>query len=200
MGYSPVPWLGILLTGFASGRFFFKETEARRKTFLRIGLSAVSLFIVLRFINIYGDPVPWQVQSSSLYTFLSFINLTKYPPSLDFCLLFLSIMFLLLCWIEGRKNTLTDFLSVYGKVPLFYFITHWYMIHPLLLLFIFLRGYSGTDLVFGFNFGRPENFSGYSLGIVYLLWLATVVAFYPLCKRYARYKQSHPEIRWLRYL
>src|SRR6476661_249558 len=85
MGYPPLPWLGIMLVGFAAGKLFLRPQEQKKRTFLRIGVVSLALFLLFRFINIYGDTFPWAVQKTSFYTFLSFINVTKYPPSLDFC-------------------------------------------------------------------------------------------------------------------
>jgi uncharacterized membrane protein len=96
VGYPPIPWLGIMLVGFASGRFFEKEKSERKKLFVKIGLGSLGLFTLIRFINIYGDPALWSVQKNALFTFLSFMNLTKYPPSLVFCLVTLGILFLLI--------------------------------------------------------------------------------------------------------
>lgn len=84
-------------------------------------------------------------------------------------------------------------------MPLFYFLAHWYIIHPLLFLMIFLQGFRTSDLVFGFNFGRPQAFEGLQLWGVYMIWIAVVIIFYPLCKWYERYKRNHKEKKWLRY-
>jgi uncharacterized membrane protein len=200
MAYPPVPWLAILLIGFAAGRFFTLEIQKQRSLFLKIGLAAIALFILLRFINIYGDPVPWSQQKTGFYTFLSYINLTKYPPSLQFCLLFLGLLFLILSAVQGIKSKITEVLCVYGKVPLFYFLVHFYIIHLLLFAMVFLQGFKSTDLVFGFNFGRPKSGSGLALWTIYLVWIGLVVVMYPLCLWYARYKEAHKEKRWLRYL
>ncbi|HEX2532339.1 MAG TPA: hypothetical protein VHK69_01315, partial [Chitinophagaceae bacterium] len=200
IGYPPVPWLGIMLTGFGAGRFFLQEDQKKKALFLKLGLGAIALFLGLRVLNGYGDAVPWAPQKNGLYTVLSFINLTKYPPSLQFCLLFLGLMFLILSAVQGVRNRWTEIVSVYGKVPLFYFLVHWYLIHPLLFLMVFLQGYRSGDLVFGFNFGRPKGPSGLELWAVYLVWLGVVAALYPLCRWYGRYKERHPEKRWLRYL
>lgn len=200
MSYPPIPWLGIMLVGFASGRFFAFNEQRQQSLFLKVGLSAIGLFVALRFINMYGDPLPWSYQKNSLFTFLSFINVTKYPPSPDFCLLFLGIMFLILSAMQGINNKWTAYVCVYGKVPLFYFLVHWYIIHPLLFLMVFLQGFKSADMVFGFNFGRPKSGSGLALWAIYLLWIALVVVMYPLCKWYSRYKEAHKEKKWLRYL
>jgi len=200
MGYPPVPWLGVMLLGFAAGKIFELEQAERKRRFVQLGLAAIGLFITVRAINIYGDTFPWAVQKNALYTVLSFINVTKYPPSLDFCLLFLGIMFLLLRAVQGVQNRWTEAVSVYGKVPLFYFIVHWYLIHPLVLLMVLLQGFKGSDMVFGLNFGRPKTGSGLPLWAIYLVWVGIVLALYPVCRWYGRYKERHREKKWLRYL
>ncbi|WP_121356926.1 DUF1624 domain-containing protein [Flavisolibacter nicotianae] len=200
MGYPPIPWLGILLTGFAAGRLFENTEKKRRAIFLKSGAISLAFFLVVRGFNIYGDPVPWSSQKNGVFTFLSFMNVTKYPPSLEFTLVTLGCMFLLLALAEGLTNAFARITTVYGKVPLFYFLVHWYIIHPIMFLIVFLQGYHSSDLVFGTNFGRPKGTSGVELGWVYLIWLVVVAALYPLCKWYGQYKEQHREKRWLRYL
>jgi uncharacterized membrane protein len=200
MAYPPIPWLGIMLAGFATGNFFQLSSLKRKKSFLAIGLSALTLFMMIRFINIYGDSIPWSTQKNGLYTFLSFINITKYPPSLLFCLLTLGVMFLILCFSEGLKSKFSDFVIVYGRVPLFYFLVHFYLIHLLMLAMVYLQGFKTPDLIFGFNFGRPKSGSGVSLFVVYLVWIGVVIVLYPVCKWYGNYKAKHKEKAWLTYL
>ena len=200
IAYPPIPWIGITLAGFAAGFFFILPNKQRKNIFLKIGISSIALFLTLRFINLYGDLLPWQIQKSALYTFFSFINVTKYPPSLQFCLLMLGIMFLVLYAVDTAKNKFTEITIVYGKVPLFYFIVHWYIIHPIMFFIVFLQGYKTSDLLFGFNFGRPKGPSGLSLWGIYSIWIAVVIILYPLCKWYGHYKENHKEIKWLRYL
>jgi uncharacterized membrane protein len=200
MGYPPVPWLGIMLVGFAAGRLFGYSVEKRKSLFAKIGLASIALFFVIRGINIYGDSFHWGTQKNVVYTILSFLNVTKYPPSLVFCLLTLGVMFLVLSWIEGVQNKFTSIATVYGKVPLFYFLVHWYIIHPLMFLIVFLQGYKVSDLVFGTNLGRPKGVSGLNLWWIYLIWICVVVLMYPLCKWYGKYKEMHKEKQWLRYL
>jgi uncharacterized membrane protein len=200
MGYPPIPWLGIMLTGFGAGRFFLLEPQRRKSLFLKIGLAALALFVIVRLINVYGDSFPWAHQKTMLFTFLSFINVTKYPPSLVFCLLTLGGMFLLLALTETIQNRFTKIASVYGKVPLFYFIIHWYIIHPIMFVIVLLQGYKPSDMVFGTSFGRPAGPSGVNLLYIYLIWIAVVILLYPICKAYGRYKERHPEKWWLRYL
>ena len=200
MCYPPVPWLGIMLVGFAAGSYFELDKQRQRSLFFKSGLAAISLFVLLRFINLYGDSVPWLHQKSGLFTFLSFINVTKYPPSLQFCLLFLGIMLLILAAVQGVKNRFTNYVSVYGKVPLFYFLVHWYIIHPLVFLMVFLQGFNSSDMIFGFNFGRPKSGSGVPLWAIYCIWIGIVALMYPLCNWYGNYKEKHKGVKWLRYL
>lgn len=200
IGYPPIPWLGIMLVGFAAGKLFLLEERRQKIIFVKIGVTAILLFIVLRTINIYGDSARWATQKSDFYSFLSFINVTKYPPSLDFTLLFLGIFFLLLALVHNRQNWLTNVATVYGRTPLFYFIVHFYIIHVLVFAMIFLQGFGVHDMVFGFNLGRPQSGSGIPLLAVYLVWIGIVIAMYPLCKIYGRYKMAHKEKEWLRYL
>ncbi|HEY2349306.1 MAG TPA: heparan-alpha-glucosaminide N-acetyltransferase domain-containing protein [Puia sp.] len=201
IGYPVLPWLGIMLAGFACGRLFDYPDEVRKRIFLRTGLAALALFIIIRFSNIYGDPSPWLVQKDSVFTFLSFMNITKYPPSLLFTLATLGIMFLFLFLSEGKNNKFTQVVSVYGKTPLFYFLLHLYIIHLGMFLMVFLQGFHAKDLQFGFaKVGRPAEGSGIGLPSVYLAWLAVLILTYPLCRRYGLYKSSHRDNKWLRYL
>lgn len=200
MGYPPIPWLGVMLVGFAAGKFFEFDELKRKSLFLKIGIASLILFVIIRAINIYGDAVPWTMQKNGLYTFLSFINVTKYPPSLLFCLLTLGVMFIILSLAERKKNKLIDIAVVYGKAPLFYFIVHFYILHLLMFAMVFLQGFTVSDLQFGFNLGRPKEGSGVELWAIYLVWIAVVIALYPICKWYGNYKLSHREKKWLRYL
>jgi uncharacterized membrane protein len=201
ISYPVIPWLGIMLAGFGCGPLFGLPAEKRRKLFRQIGMAALLLFILLRCANVYGDPERWSVQKNAIFTFLSFINFTKYPPSLLFTLVTLGGLFLLLAFSEGWKNKFTEIVSVYGKTPLFYFLIHILVIHIAMFVMVFGQGFHPADLVFGpIKFGRPAAGSGLTLPYVYLVWLGVVVLMYPLCKWYGRYKFSHPENKWLRYL
>jgi uncharacterized membrane protein len=200
MGYPPVPWLGIMLAGFGAGKLFELPESKRKQLFFKIGLMALALFVVVRSLNIYGDSFKWELQKSALFTFLSFINVTKYPPSLVFCLLTLGAMFLLLSCLEGLQNKFAEIAMVYGKVPLFYFLIHWYILHPIMFLIVFIQGYRPSDLVFGVNLGRPKRVNGLNLWYIYLIWIFVVILLYPVCKWYGSYKARHKEKEWLRYL
>jgi len=198
--YPFIPWLGILLSGFAFGRVFEQSAPVRRKTLWRSALVSLSLFVVIRFVNFYGDPSLWSTQKSDLFTFLSFINVSKYPPSLLYTLLMLGIMFVLLALADTQPTRFSNILATYGKVPMFYYLLHWYLIHSILFGMLFLQGFTWKDIPIGtFSFGRPPD-SGVELEIIYMVWFGVVAALYPLCRWYAQYKATHREIKWLSYL
>jgi len=201
VGYPLLPWLGIMLIGFACGRLFEDPVEVRKKKFLRIGIAALVLFVLLRWINVYGDPARWSVQKNAVFTFLSFINVSKYPPSLLFTLVTLGISFLVLSFSEGKNNKFIEVVSVYGKTPLFYFLIHLYVIHFIMFIMVFLQSFRPQDLDFGpLKNGRPAQGSGIGLPYVYLVWLFVVMLMYPLCLKYGRYKATHRNNKWLRYM
>jgi len=201
MAYPPIPWLGIMLAGFATGKLFEWSEEKRTRLFFKIGLAALVLFIAIRFINGYGDPLPWSSQKTAVFTFLSFMNVTKYPPSLLFCLVTLGIMFLMLAFTERPKNKLFQLVAVYGKVPLFYFLLHFLLIHLIMVALMFLQGvpWSQMDFASG-TFGRPKGIqSGVSLWLVYVIWMGVVGVLYKPCVWYGKYKSEHKQW-WLKYI
>lgn len=198
--YPFIPWLGILLSGFAFGSIFEQSAPIRKKLLWRSAMLALSLFVIIRLINFYGDPSPWAEQKSGLFTFLSFLNVSKYPPSLLYTLLMLGILFVLLALGDIKPNGFTNVLATYGKVPMFYYLLHWYLIHSLMFGMVFLQGFHWEDIPIGtFSFGRPPN-SGVELEIIYLVWIGVVLTLYPLCRWYGKYKAAHRDIKWLSYL
>lgn len=199
--YPVIPWLGIMLLGFGFGEVFELTFEKRKKFLLWSGTSALFLFVVLRFTNIYGDPAIWSDQKSCWFTFLSFINVTKYPPSLLFTLLFVGLTLITLRISEGLQGKFPSLSESYGKVPFFYFVVHLYLIHALMFVMLFIQGYGKDDMVFGaFKNGRPDTGGGISLTGVYLIWLGVVIVMYPFCRWYGRFKAEKRHIRILRYL
>jgi uncharacterized membrane protein len=201
INYPMVPWLGIMLLGFASGQLFELAVAQRKAVLLKMGAGALTLFTLIRLTNFYGDPVHWAQQKDALFTFMSFLNVTKYPPSLLYTLVTLGISCLILSFTEGVNNTFTRVVCIYGKVPLFYYLIHWYIIRILTFLMVFLQGFHWSDLEFGtFKFGLPKTGSGVQLWAIYLIWLGIVLVLYPLCKWFGDYKATHKEKTWLRYL
>lgn len=202
LGYSFLPWTGLMILGYCCGRLFTAKTDAayRKKKLLQMGISLVLIFLVTRFINHYGDPAPWQPQRTAVITLLSFMNVNKYPPSLVFCCMTIGPALILLALTEPVQNRVTSFFTVYGRVPLFYFLAHFFFIHLLCVILFFESGHSigeAVDPKSPFVF-RPQHF-GYSLWIVYLIWIFVVLCMYPLCRKYNRYKLTHGQW-WLSYL
>ena len=199
--YPLISWLGIMLAGFSFGELFDLNPEKRRKIFLRSGMAVLSAFIIIRAINIFGDPSGWSLQKNWFFTFLSFINVSKYPPSLLFTFLFTGITLILLSVSETYKSRLSGMISVYGRVPLFYFIIHLFIIHATMFLVLFIQGFGTEDFVFGaFKNGRPETGGGTGLTLIYIIWIVLVLFLYPVCKWFGEYKAAQPEKRLLRFL
>ncbi|NID09716.1 DUF1624 domain-containing protein [Fibrivirga algicola] len=200
VAYSIVPWFGIMLAGYGCGPLFSKSLADRKAQLVKLGLGSLLLFAVLRFINVYGDAAPWSVQKSTLFTTLSFLNVSKYPPSLLYAALMLGVMFLLLALWDGADNWLTRRLRVYGKVPLFYYLIHWYLVKGAMIGMVLMQGYAISDMPIGtLSFGRPAG-AGVTLPVVYAVWLGLVIALYPICAWYGRYKAGHPDVAWTRYI
>ena len=201
--YPFLPWTGLMMLGYCLGKVLRNNDTAYRKRFLVIaGISTIALFIILRFINVYGDPAPWSPQPNVFYTFLSFINSSKYPPSLFFMCMTIGPSLLLMAWWDEIQNGFTKIVSVYGRVPFFYFLAHLFVIHLFSAVTYLMRGHSFAD-----GAGNPTAFvkfiqpgEGVQLRYVYLIWLVIVIALYPVCKWYDRYKTNHKEKKWLSYL
>ncbi len=203
--YPFVPWLGLMMIGYCFGIFYTKKysSNQRRKTLKQIGAGLILFFIILRNINVYGDPVRWSEQISPFYTFLSFLDVYKYPPSLLYICITIGPSLFLLAELEKYRNSFTNKMHVYGRVAFFYYIVHIYLIHFLTSIFFFIRGHQFSETLkvgkfFPFYFVTPGE--GFGLPTVYLVWILVVVGLYPLCKWYDKYKTYHPEKKWLSYL
>jgi uncharacterized membrane protein len=202
--YPLIPWIGLMVLGYLFGTFYQKDykTTIRRKWLLRLGLGAVVMFFVLRGLNIYGDLTPWSIQDTITKTVLSFFNVTKYPPSLLFICITLGPALLFLYTFESTKNKLTDFFLVFGRVPLFYYFLHVLLIHILAIGGILVFGGNWEDMILtaeGFLNANLITY-GYSLPIVYLVWISVVLLLYPLSKKYMLYKANNKDKWWLSYL
>lgn len=202
--YPLFPWLGIMLLGFALGKLYDKSiaVEKRRVILFRLGAAAVVLFLLIRLINVYGDPSPWSVQKDTLFTVMSFLNTTKYPPSLLYTLMTLGPVLMILSVMERINISSLKPLEVFGRVPLFYYILHFYILHALgLALFMLTSGKSFSELDFHFNksLGGLTPEAGLNLFWVYVVWVLVVVFLYPICAWYNRYKSTHKHW-WLSYL
>jgi uncharacterized membrane protein len=204
--YPFLPWLGLMIIGYCAGIFYstqFTKNE-RKKILIVLGTGLIVLFIILRGINVYGDPDPWSVQPKAFYTFLSFIKLHKYPPSLLYMCMTIGPALILLALLEKVENSFTRMLGVFGRVAFFYYIIHIYLIHFLSAISYLAHGHSFEE---GTNFhpnSPPFYFvmpgEGYPLVIVLVIWLLVLVILYPICKWYDQYKLKHKEKWWLSYL
>ena len=203
VAYPLIPWMGVTAVGYVLGRVFAWPPDRRKAFLLRLGLGLIAAFIVIRAINIYGDPVPWTPQKSALFTVLSFLNTTKYPPSLLFLLMTLGPALLFLRAVDNRTPPFLRPALVYGKVPLFYYIVHFPLIHLIAVVICAIR-YGHIYWMFQsptldqYPFTRPPNW-GFGLPGVYLIWACVVIGLYPVCRWYAALKRrsSNP---WLSYL
>lgn len=202
--YPFLPWIGVMLLGYCLGKLFRPSVTPvqRRKALTGIGLGVIALFILLRAFNTYGDPLPWSEQKDALFSFFSFVNTQKYPPSLLFTCMTIGPALLFLAWLGEARNWFSRVITVYGRVPFFYYILHFFLIHLLSAIFFLTRGHSfaeGAAGLPGFPFRFAVPGEGYSLGVTYLLWLGVVIALYPLCKWFSEYKRRNKKW-WVSYL
>lgn len=203
LAYPLIPWVGVTAVGYVLGDLFRWEPARRRRLLLRAGLAATAGFLVLRGINLYGDPTPWQLQERAGFTFLSFLNTNKYPPSLLFLLMTLGPMLCLLAWFDRGLPGWSRPVVIIGRVPMFYFLVHFFWIHILTVGFALAR-YGSAHWLFEspgldrFPFTQPPDWP-MGLGGVYLMWGLVVLTVYPLCVWYAGVKARRRDW-WLSYL
>lgn len=204
VGYPIIPWIGLMAIGYCFGQLYRPAIEAarRKRILITLGLSAVALFILLRLFNIYGDASPWTSQSSSFYTFLSFIRTTKYPPSFLYILMTIGPALIFLALTERANGKLSSIISVYGRVPFFYYILHIYIIHLLAMFAAEFFHKNWTDMIVSFwvNFDPQLQGYGFDLWVSYVLWIVIVVGLYPLCRWFDRYKRNNKDKKWLSYV
>ncbi len=198
--YPLMPWPGIMMLGYAMGSLFVQEYDAkmRRRTLVMTGAAAILVFVLLRWINVYGDLVPWSEQKNTTATIISFFNVTKYPPSLLYCCITIGPALIVLALLEKIKAGWTDIVVIYGRVPMFYYLLHFFLIHLLCVIAFFATGHNLSQAAGGMMLFRPSDF-GFSLPVVYLIWMGVVAILYPLCKRYSIYRATHTNW-WLPYL
>lgn len=202
--YPFLPWTGLMIMGYCAGVFFTSSytPDQRRKITLRVGVSLIAFFVVLRFSNFYGDPFPWTMQANGVLTFFSFMKVHKYPPSLLYMSITIGIGFILLSLLEGIRNRFTAITTVFGRTALFYYALHFLIMHIVVSILFFLKGehtiQEAIDVGRIFLFVIPGE--GYSLGVVYVIWATLVASLYPVCKWYDHYKAKHKAKWWLSYL
>jgi len=202
--YPVLPWIGLMALGYAIGTLYKSDFDSskRRQILLWTGLIATASFLILRGFNLYGEPKVWSEQSTTIYSVLSFLNTTKYPPSLQFLLMTIGPALIFLSVSEKVQNRISQPIVTFGKVPFFFYILHLYFIHALATLFLVYQGQAWNAYVISAEeilSGRLGRF-GVSLDAVYVIWIMVIVMLYPLCRWYQAYKESHPEKRWISYL
>jgi uncharacterized membrane protein len=202
IAYALLPWTGVMLLGYVFGSLYKTGADAakRKKILLSTGLALLALFLILRFFNIYGDPSPWAVQKNTVLSILSFFNVTKYPCSLLYLCMTLGTALVLLASIEGLKGKLASVVIVYGNVPFFYYVCHWYLVQAIHIILFFAMGFGTAQIV---TPGSPFLFAPHGFGVnlfgIYIIWLVVIFILYWPCRWFSRYKKSHQQW-WLSYL
>ena len=213
VGYPLIPWIGVMAAGYALGALLLAPD--RRKRVLTLGIGLTALFFVLRGFNLYGNGIadlpfgfpraagPWSLQPSLTLTVISFFNTLKYPPSLDYLLMTLGPALILLAWFDGVKaeRGVARILLVYGRVPLFYYVLHLYLIHVIAVVTAWIFHQPAAQLWHGvvFLFPVPDGY-GHSLPFIYSMWVAVVALLYLPCRWFMEFKRRHKDWAWLSYL
>jgi len=203
-GYCLIPWMGVMAVGYGFGRLLLLEPRVRRKTLLGLGAALTAAFVLLRAANVYGDPHPWSQQPDAMFTVFSFLNCTKYPPSLLYLLMTLGPAIFALGLFDrplGLLEPLARPIITFGRVPLFFYLLHIPLIHGAAVLCDYLRfGWSPQA-----NGGPwdvkpdavPSDY-GISLPMVYLVWVGVLLVLYLPCRWFAEVKRRRREA-WLSY-
>jgi uncharacterized membrane protein len=195
ISYPLIPWMFVLSAGYCFGGIFELAPDARRRMLLMLGSAMTIGFVVVRAINGYGDPAPWSAQPRGVMTLLSFLSTTKYPPSLDFLLMTLGPAVLFLAACDRLRLSASNPLAVFGRVPFFYYVCHWYLLHSVVMLLGWFRyGRAGflRQLMPPFDPGAsgvPADY-GYSLATSWAIWALVIVLLYPVCLWYSRLKAT----------
>lgn len=187
--YPLIPWIGVMALGYAFGVILLKDARERTKILLWLGGGATAAFVLLRWLNVYGDPKPWQTYDSAIFTIMSFLNCDKYPPSLLFLLMTMGPAIASLALLEKARGKAANFFITFGRVPLFFYVVHIFLIHALAVVVAYVTIGNPETLV---GSARPlELPQGYGFGLpgVYLVWIAVVAVLYPVCHWYADVKR-----------
>jgi uncharacterized membrane protein len=196
VSYPILPWIGVAAAGFGLGGWFAKPALERQRWLLRVGLAACALFVVLRALNLYGNPKPWAEQArGALFTALSFLNCEKYPPSAAFLLMTLGPALVALALLERVGPRALEPVAVFGRVPLFFYVTHLYLLRVVAIPLAIARWGKSAILPPPGHAGSPE----YPLWAGYLAWLVALLVLYPACRWFAR-KKAESKSPWLSYL
>lgn len=204
VAYPLVPWIGVTAVGYGIGALYEWPAERRKRTLTTVGLGMIAAFFVLRGVNVYGDPSAWSRQPSTLFTVLSFINTTKYPPSLLFLLMTLGPALVALRVFDRVTPALLQPVVVYGRVPFFYYAMHVLVLHLVAVVVMLARYGSAhwaveSPTIAQYPTAQPPGWP-FGLPVVYLIWACVVVALYPLCRWYAELRRRRTDLWMLSYL
>ena len=198
VAYPLIPWVAVMALGYVLADVYGWEPARRRRVLILSGAAATALFVVLRLVNGYGDPAPWSAQRTPALTVVSFLNVGKYPPSLDFLLMTLGPTLVALAVVEGLRGRMASWIGVYGRVPLFYYVLHIYLAHAVAMALALVQiGRAARIPVVIDPASIPPGY-GVSLPGVYLAWALVVVLAYLPCRWYAGLKARRDDW-WLRY-
>jgi uncharacterized membrane protein len=198
--YAFIPWLAVMCLGFGLGPVYRLPQADRRRRLLPLAFALLLAFIALRLFDGYGDPAPWSVQATPTRTFLAFMNLSKYPPSPDYAFATLGISILLFLVLEAVRGPVARVLLAYGRTPLFTYICHLYILHFLMIAAVLATGFPlsvATHVVYASSVVQANW--GFSLAVVYLAWILTLVLLLPLSIWFAGVKARRRDW-WLSYL
>jgi len=196
--YVVIPWIGVMMAGYAFGRVMEMPQEQRRRATLRLGIGLTVLFFVVRGVNLYGDPHPWTQERLPL----GFLATTKYPASLAFLLMTLGPMFIAIAIAEHRTGRIARAITVFGRVPMFYYLLHIPLIHVAACIVSLVREGAIDPWLFGNHPMNPPplppNYT-WSLGLLYAVYALCVVALYFPCRWYAELRATK-RWPWLSYI
>jgi len=202
VAYALLPWAGVMFMGYGFGQLYKKgfDVARRRKILLYAGLGTLTFFLVFRYFNIYGDPSPWVPQKTTSLSIISFFNVTKYPCSLLYLCMTLGTALVILSVTENIKSKVTDFMIVFGNVPFFYYVCHWYLVRLSTVIIFFASGYNSSQIINPRQpiLFQPQGFGTTLLG-VYGLWIVIITTLYFPCRWFSKYKKTHDQW-WLSYL
>ena len=203
--YPVLPWIGILSIGYYLGYLFSShyDPEKRMKVLILLGFISMELFFLLRTVNNFGDSGHWSNQASAVYSLLSYLNVTKYPPSLLYTLLTIGPAMIFLALADKPLNSFTKRIVVFGRVPFFYYVVHLYMIHLLAMFTAILSGFGWKSMILTNKINLVPGLRGFGFNLltVYLVWIMLIIIMYPLCKWYGRYKRNNMSGQnWLSYV
>ncbi len=202
--YPVLPWVGVMTAGYYLGKLYAPGFAhlARRRMLFSLGLGAIILFIILRSGNFYGDAEHWSVQKNFMFSFLSFLNVSKYPPSILYLLITLGPALIFLAVSEKPLNALRAKITIFGRAPMFYYLLHILLIHILASIAAIITGHPEMIILRNGVNAIPElKGYGFNLAIVYVVWIGLVLLLYPCCKWFDRYKRANrSKYWWLSYL